>query len=117
VRSEKKTKMPLPPELEAQLQDAGLNPNDPMVLAMLGQMFSRPPKPAALLPPAECLEGRDEPTSEIAPEDAHHFITNRPLYGPFPEHLQSIMFGVSVSLCFLLKHSSIEHRRTTLQIT
>ena len=86
----------LPDALVEKLQEAGLDPNDPMVRMMLGKMFAaqRPPPPTKLLSPHECLEGRDEPDPSIAPEGATHYINDRPLHGPFPQHLQSVMFGV-----------------------
>jgi hypothetical protein len=82
------------PDLVSQLQEAGLDPNDPMVRMMLGKLFAGPPKVKELLAPHECIEGRDQPDASIAPENARHYINDRPLHGPFPQHLESVMFGV-----------------------
>jgi hypothetical protein len=53
--------MDVPPEIAAKLREAGLDPSDPNVLAMLlGMQQGRKQKPDGFLPAEDCLPGRDE---------------------------------------------------------
>ena len=50
-------------------------------------------KPARMPDPADAPPGRSEPI----PTAETHFVTGRPLKGPFPGHLETAMFGMG---CF-----------------
>jgi len=94
--------MEIPEEIADKLRAAGLDPSDPNVLIMLQQGMSqgrKKQKPTGLLPTEDCFVGRDQPTSEISSQHAEHFIKRSPLHGPFPGHLESIVFGMGCFWC------------------
>jgi peptide-methionine (S)-S-oxide reductase len=62
-------------------------------------MFMFKPKVSGLLPADQCPPGREQPAADIAKPTDKHFIKGTPLHGPFPEGLESIIFGMGCFWC------------------
>lgn len=52
-----------------------------------------------LYPPEQCLPGRAEPIDAAPPGNARHVLLGNPLYAPFPEGTEIVMFGMGCFWC------------------
>lgn len=52
-----------------------------------------------MLPEEKCFKGRDRPLYDAPARDATHFIKGTPLWGPWPEGMETAMFGMGCFWC------------------
>jgi len=86
-----------------QLKENGydIDENDPdqvhrVLMSLMGRQQRRAPR---MLDEAECIAGSADPNPDLPSREALHYTLQTPLWEPWPEGYESIMFGMGCFWC------------------